>query len=245
MLYACYDLIPLDLVMEISWRYGLNDYTMVSLLYGFWETKQANFGSRSWLMRCVINRTRSPSLSRTMKNGKLRRSHSSRRTIIHQFLVHDWCLRLDLVVWAHNHILMGSQRKILVTEGSELFDKPLLLRTYVAYFFSNGISNIRLHLVLMLHFAQNHPFLWYFPVFCIDREKIDIFLLPNISSRSTCWCSFFFCFYVIIKIYVSLEFLFTFAFVIFFAFFRVYRKKNQLLIITLTCFEEMLAHPKY
>ncbi|KAL9112388.1 MAG: hypothetical protein Q9227_003230 [Pyrenula ochraceoflavens] len=28
MLYACYDLLPLDVVMEISWRYGLNDYTM-------------------------------------------------------------------------------------------------------------------------------------------------------------------------------------------------------------------------
>ncbi|EGX50827.1 hypothetical protein AOL_s00054g913 [Orbilia oligospora ATCC 24927] len=28
MLYACYDLIPVDMVMEISWRYGLNDYTM-------------------------------------------------------------------------------------------------------------------------------------------------------------------------------------------------------------------------
>ena len=28
MLYACYDLIRLDLVMEISWRYGLTDFTM-------------------------------------------------------------------------------------------------------------------------------------------------------------------------------------------------------------------------
>lgn len=28
MLYACYDLIQLDVVMEISWRHGLNDYTM-------------------------------------------------------------------------------------------------------------------------------------------------------------------------------------------------------------------------
>ena len=28
MLYACYDLIPLDVVMEISWRHGLNDFTM-------------------------------------------------------------------------------------------------------------------------------------------------------------------------------------------------------------------------
>ena len=28
MLYACYDLIPLDLVMEISWRHGLTDFTM-------------------------------------------------------------------------------------------------------------------------------------------------------------------------------------------------------------------------
>lgn len=27
-LYACYDLIPLHLVMEISWRHGLNDFTM-------------------------------------------------------------------------------------------------------------------------------------------------------------------------------------------------------------------------
>ncbi|KAI5819481.1 armadillo-type protein [Pyronema omphalodes] len=28
MLYACYDLIPVHTVMEISWRYGLNDYAM-------------------------------------------------------------------------------------------------------------------------------------------------------------------------------------------------------------------------
>ncbi|KAG0638061.1 armadillo-type protein [Tuber brumale] len=28
MLYACYDLIQLDVVMEISWRHGLSDYTM-------------------------------------------------------------------------------------------------------------------------------------------------------------------------------------------------------------------------
>ena len=28
MLYACYDLLPLDSVMEISWRHGLNDFTM-------------------------------------------------------------------------------------------------------------------------------------------------------------------------------------------------------------------------
>lgn len=35
MLYACYDLIPVDVVMEISWRHGLSDYTMVSQLV-FW-----------------------------------------------------------------------------------------------------------------------------------------------------------------------------------------------------------------
>ena len=28
MLYACYDLIPMHVVMEVSWRHGLNDYTM-------------------------------------------------------------------------------------------------------------------------------------------------------------------------------------------------------------------------
>lgn len=28
MLYACYDLIPLHTVMEISWRHGLQDFTM-------------------------------------------------------------------------------------------------------------------------------------------------------------------------------------------------------------------------
>jgi len=28
MLYACYDIISLPTVMEISWRHGLNDYTM-------------------------------------------------------------------------------------------------------------------------------------------------------------------------------------------------------------------------
>ena len=28
MLFACYDLIRLDVVMELSWRHGLNDFTM-------------------------------------------------------------------------------------------------------------------------------------------------------------------------------------------------------------------------
>jgi clathrin heavy chain len=28
MLYACYDLIPLHKVMELSWRHGLSDFTM-------------------------------------------------------------------------------------------------------------------------------------------------------------------------------------------------------------------------
>ena len=28
MLYACYDLIPLHVVMELSWRHNLNDFTM-------------------------------------------------------------------------------------------------------------------------------------------------------------------------------------------------------------------------
>ena len=28
MLYACYNLIPLHVVMEISWRHGLTDFTM-------------------------------------------------------------------------------------------------------------------------------------------------------------------------------------------------------------------------
>jgi clathrin heavy chain len=28
MLYACYDLIRVDVVMELSWRYGLTDFTM-------------------------------------------------------------------------------------------------------------------------------------------------------------------------------------------------------------------------
>jgi len=32
MLYACYDLIPLHTVMELSWRHGLNDFTMVSTM---------------------------------------------------------------------------------------------------------------------------------------------------------------------------------------------------------------------
>ena len=29
MLYACYDLIRYDVVMELSWRKGLSDFTMV------------------------------------------------------------------------------------------------------------------------------------------------------------------------------------------------------------------------
>lgn len=28
MLYSCYDLIPLHIVMELSWRHGLTDFTM-------------------------------------------------------------------------------------------------------------------------------------------------------------------------------------------------------------------------
>jgi len=28
MLYSCYDLIPLHVVLEVSWRHGLNDFTM-------------------------------------------------------------------------------------------------------------------------------------------------------------------------------------------------------------------------
>lgn len=28
MLYACYDLIPIHVVMELSWRHGLTDFTM-------------------------------------------------------------------------------------------------------------------------------------------------------------------------------------------------------------------------
>ena len=32
MLYACYDLIRLDVVMEISWRHGLTDFTMPFLI---------------------------------------------------------------------------------------------------------------------------------------------------------------------------------------------------------------------
>ena len=28
MLYACYDLLPMHTVMEMSWRHGLNDFTM-------------------------------------------------------------------------------------------------------------------------------------------------------------------------------------------------------------------------
>lgn len=32
MLYACYDLIRLDVVMEMSWRHGLTDFTMPFLI---------------------------------------------------------------------------------------------------------------------------------------------------------------------------------------------------------------------
>ena len=32
MLYACYDLIQLDVIVEMSWRHGLNDYTMVGVI---------------------------------------------------------------------------------------------------------------------------------------------------------------------------------------------------------------------
>lgn len=42
MLYACYDLIPLDVVMEVSWRHGLNDFTMVCEANGSFGELQAN-----------------------------------------------------------------------------------------------------------------------------------------------------------------------------------------------------------
>lgn len=42
MLYACYDLIPLHTVMELAWRHGLNDFTMVSILLGFHPRLHAN-----------------------------------------------------------------------------------------------------------------------------------------------------------------------------------------------------------
>lgn len=42
MLYACYDLIPLHTVMELSWRHGLTDFTMVS---GFWVLFAAHANS--------------------------------------------------------------------------------------------------------------------------------------------------------------------------------------------------------
>lgn len=29
MLYACYELISVPTIMELSWRHGLNDFTMV------------------------------------------------------------------------------------------------------------------------------------------------------------------------------------------------------------------------
>jgi clathrin heavy chain len=32
MLYACYDLIRPDVILEISWRHGLNDFTMPYLI---------------------------------------------------------------------------------------------------------------------------------------------------------------------------------------------------------------------
>ena len=32
MLYTCYDLIPLHVVMELSWRHGLTDFTMPFLI---------------------------------------------------------------------------------------------------------------------------------------------------------------------------------------------------------------------
>jgi clathrin heavy chain len=40
MMYACYDLLKPDVVLEMSWRNGLHDFTMVSffasLKRGFW-----------------------------------------------------------------------------------------------------------------------------------------------------------------------------------------------------------------
>jgi hypothetical protein len=31
MLYSCYDLLRPDIVLEMSWRSGLNDFTMVNI----------------------------------------------------------------------------------------------------------------------------------------------------------------------------------------------------------------------
>lgn len=42
MLYACYDLIPPHVVLEVSWRNGLHDFTMVSYLYTAHSITTAN-----------------------------------------------------------------------------------------------------------------------------------------------------------------------------------------------------------
>jgi hypothetical protein len=42
MLYACYDLIRPDVILEISWRHGLNDFTMVSSPDGVYFCDDAN-----------------------------------------------------------------------------------------------------------------------------------------------------------------------------------------------------------
>ena len=47
MLYACYDLIRLDVVMELSWRHGLTDFTMVSTLMSIMLNRLLTLSSHS------------------------------------------------------------------------------------------------------------------------------------------------------------------------------------------------------
>ena len=42
MLYACYDLIRPDVILEISWRNNLNDFTMVCLPFPKKSESQTN-----------------------------------------------------------------------------------------------------------------------------------------------------------------------------------------------------------
>ena len=61
MLYACYDLIPLHKVMELSWRHGLTDFTMPFMI---------NYMSQQAATIDTLRRDNEERKAREVKNDK-------------------------------------------------------------------------------------------------------------------------------------------------------------------------------
>lgn len=61
MLYACYDLIPLEVVMELSWRHGLTDFSMPFMI---------NFMSRQAAIIATLTRDNNERKAREARDRK-------------------------------------------------------------------------------------------------------------------------------------------------------------------------------